>query len=126
MAGSPDGSNFFPLSISDLYRYVSSIVGFFAILLFVPETKALSLEELDQGRYSAPCIKVSGSFFCRRATVFSVPTRIHATYQIKALPRNIIKYIFRMNVAAPPPLYLHEKLKAESDEAIKQTNEAEV
>lgn len=28
-----------------------SIVGFFAALLFVPETKALSLEELDQGTY---------------------------------------------------------------------------
>ena len=28
---------------------MSSIVGFFAALLFVPETKALSLEELDQG-----------------------------------------------------------------------------
>ena len=27
-----------------------NIVGFFAILLFVPETKALSLEELDQGK----------------------------------------------------------------------------
>jgi Sugar (and other) transporter len=26
-----------------------NIVGFFAILLFVPETKALSLEELDRG-----------------------------------------------------------------------------
>jgi hypothetical protein len=29
-----------------------NIVGFFAILLFVPETKALSLEELDQGKHS--------------------------------------------------------------------------
>ena len=28
-----------------------NIVGFFAILLFVPETKALTLEELDQGTY---------------------------------------------------------------------------
>ena len=28
-----------------------NIVGFVAILLFVPETKALSLEELDQGRH---------------------------------------------------------------------------
>lgn len=28
-----------------------NIIGFFAILLFVPETKALSLEELDQGNY---------------------------------------------------------------------------
>lgn len=26
-----------------------NVIGFFAILLFVPETKALSLEELDQG-----------------------------------------------------------------------------
>ena len=28
-----------------------NIVGFFAVLLFMPETKALSLEELDQGEY---------------------------------------------------------------------------
>ncbi|KAF8257801.1 hypothetical protein EI94DRAFT_1756827 [Lactarius quietus] len=62
-----------------------NIVGFFAILLFVPETKALSLEELDQ--------------------VFSVPTYTHAAYQIKALPHNIKKYIFRMKVDPLPPLY---------------------
>ncbi|KAH9983617.1 hypothetical protein BJV74DRAFT_849720 [Russula compacta] len=65
-----------------------NIVGFVAILLFVPETKALSLEELDQ--------------------VFSVPTRTHAAYQIKALPLNIKKYIFRMKVDPLPPLYEHE------------------
>ncbi|KAN0138316.1 MFS sugar transporter [Lactarius tabidus] len=65
-----------------------NIVGFFAILLFVPETKALSLEELDQ--------------------VFSVPTYTHAAYQIKALPHNIKKYIFRMKVDPLPPLYEHE------------------
>jgi sugar porter (SP) family MFS transporter len=65
-----------------------NIVGFFAILLFVPETKALSLEELDQ--------------------VFSVPTDTHAAYQIKALPHNIKKYIFRMKVDPLPPLYEHE------------------
>ncbi|KAH9983618.1 hypothetical protein BJV74DRAFT_776813 [Russula compacta] len=65
-----------------------NIVGFVAILLFVPETKALSLEELDQ--------------------VFSVPTRTHAAYQIKALPHNIKKYIFRMKVDPLPPLYEHE------------------
>lgn len=34
-----------------LLTLVPSIVGFFAALLFVPETKALSLEELDQGTY---------------------------------------------------------------------------
>ncbi|KIK68223.1 hypothetical protein GYMLUDRAFT_91786 [Collybiopsis luxurians FD-317 M1] len=65
-----------------------NIVGFVAALLFVPETKALSLEELDQ--------------------VFSVPTRTHATYQLKALPRNIKKHIFRMRVKDIPPLYEHE------------------
>ncbi|KAI9452476.1 hypothetical protein BJY52DRAFT_1403480 [Lactarius psammicola] len=65
-----------------------NIVGFFAILLFVPETKALSLEELDQ--------------------VFSVPTHTHAAYQIKALPHNIKKYIFRMKVDPLPPLYEYD------------------
>jgi hypothetical protein len=57
--------------------------------LFVPETKALSLEELDQ--------------------VFAVPTRVHAAYQIKALPHNIKKHILHMkNVGDLPPLYQHE------------------
>ncbi|THV06802.1 hypothetical protein K435DRAFT_644602 [Dendrothele bispora CBS 962.96] len=65
-----------------------NIFGFFAILLFVPETKALSLEELDQ--------------------VFSVPTHTHAAYQLKALPHHIKKYIFRMKVDDIPPLYDHE------------------
>ncbi|KAI0062831.1 hypothetical protein BV25DRAFT_469992 [Artomyces pyxidatus] len=65
-----------------------NLIGFFLILLFVPETKALSLEELDQ--------------------VFSVPTRVHAAYQIKAVPHNIKKYIFRMKIDSYPPLYEHE------------------
>ncbi|KIK67041.1 hypothetical protein GYMLUDRAFT_37077 [Collybiopsis luxurians FD-317 M1] len=65
-----------------------NMIGFVAILLFVPETKALSLEELDQ--------------------VFSVPTHTHAAYQLKALPRNIKKHIFRMKVKDVPPLYEHE------------------
>lgn len=66
-----------------------NVIGFVLILLFVPETKALSLEELDQ--------------------VFAVPTRVHAAYQIKALPHNIKKHIFRMkNVGDLPPLYRHE------------------
>ncbi|KAK7035227.1 hypothetical protein VNI00_011994 [Paramarasmius palmivorus] len=65
-----------------------NVVGFIGALLIVPETKALSLEELDQ--------------------VFSVPTRKHAAYQLKALPHHIKKYIFRMNVDDLPPLYEHE------------------
>ncbi|RDB25309.1 DDB1- and CUL4-associated factor 7 [Hypsizygus marmoreus] len=67
-----------------------NIFGFVAVLFFVPETKALSLEELDE--------------------VFSVPTRIHAAYQLKVLPHNIKKYIYRMNVPDLPPLYEHEKV----------------
>lgn len=65
-----------------------NVIGFFLILLFVPETKALSLEELDQ--------------------VYAVPTHTHAAYQMKALPHNIKKYIFRMKVDDLPPLYEHE------------------
>lgn len=41
-------------------------VGTVLVLLFVPETKGLSLEELDQ--------------------VFSVPTRKHATYHLVGVP----------------------------------------
>nr|VWP02262.1 Zn(2)-C6 fungal-type domain-containing protein [Ganoderma boninense] len=69
-----------------------NIVGFFAALFFVPETKALSLEELDQGVDQ----------------VFSVPTRTHAAYQGRAFGHNIKKYLFRMDVGDMPPLYEHE------------------
>jgi len=65
-----------------------NVVGFVLILCFVPETKALSLEELDQ--------------------VFSVSTRTHAKYQLKALPHNVKKHILRMKVDDLPPLYKHE------------------
>ena len=65
-----------------------NIIGFVLVLLFLPETKGLSLEELDQ--------------------VCSVPTRKHASYQLKALPNNIKKYIFGMDVEELPPLYHHE------------------
>ncbi|TBU25760.1 hypothetical protein BD311DRAFT_808927 [Dichomitus squalens] len=65
-----------------------NIVGFFAALLFVPETKALSLEELDQ--------------------VFSVPTHTHAAYQVKALGHNFQKHLLRRKVGNMPPLYEHE------------------
>jgi hypothetical protein len=37
-----------------------------------------------------------------------VSTQTHAAYQIKALPYNIKKHIFRMNVDPMPPLYEHE------------------
>ncbi|KAH9940403.1 MFS sugar transporter [Epithele typhae] len=68
-------------------------IGFVLILLFLPETKALSLEELDQ--------------------VFSVSTRTHAAYQLKALPHHIKKHVFRMKVKPLPPLYEHEGMIGE-------------
>jgi hypothetical protein len=45
---------------------ISRVVGFMLILMFMPETKSLSLEELD--------------------AVFSVSTRHHAMYQLRQIP----------------------------------------
>lgn len=65
-----------------------NVVGFFLVLCFLPETKNLTLEELDK--------------------VFSVPTRVHMKYQLNAFKVNIQRNIFRKDVAKPPPLYAHE------------------
>lgn len=65
-----------------------NLFGFFATLLFVPETKALTLEELDQ--------------------VFSVPTRTHAAYQLKAAGHNFRKHVLRQKLGEMSPLYEHE------------------
>ncbi|KDQ05862.1 hypothetical protein BOTBODRAFT_39916 [Botryobasidium botryosum FD-172 SS1] len=67
-----------------------NVIGFFLILFFVPETKALSLEELDQ--------------------VFSVSTRTHAAYQGRAVPLWIKRHILRREVQDQPPLYAHENV----------------
>jgi len=66
-------------------------IGFILVLLFLPETKSLSLEELDQ--------------------VFSVPTRKHATYQLRSLIINLRRWIFRSKVPKPEPLYHFEGLE---------------
>jgi len=68
-----------------------NIIGFFLVLLFLPETKSLSLEELDQ--------------------VFSVPTRKHATYQLRALGINLRRWLFRSRVPKPEPLYHFEGIE---------------
>ncbi|KZS98381.1 proton myo-inositol cotransporter [Sistotremastrum niveocremeum HHB9708] len=66
-----------------------NVIGFFLILFFVPETKALSLEELDQ--------------------VFSVPTRQHAAYQLREVPIFFKRHVLRMkDVQRQPKLYAHE------------------
>ncbi|KAI9437577.1 hypothetical protein H4582DRAFT_2150808 [Lactarius indigo] len=71
-----------------------------------PRQKQLSLEELDQGTLTLPTF--SATAVLTQDLVFSVPTQTHAAYQIKALPHNIKKYIFRMKVDPLPPLYEHE------------------
>ena len=65
-----------------------NIFGALATFLFVPETKALTLEELDQ--------------------VFSVPTRTHAAYQLKAAFHYFQRYVLGRRVDELPPLYEHE------------------
>jgi len=62
-----------------------NMVGWFVILLFVPETKSLSLEELDQ--------------------VFNVSSRKQAIYGLKSFPHAIRKYLLRQKVPELPPLY---------------------
>ncbi|KAK9369828.1 hypothetical protein V1509DRAFT_562081 [Lipomyces kononenkoae] len=62
-----------------------NLVGFFLVLLFVPETKSLTLEELDK--------------------VFGVTTRTHAKYQASKLPFWYRRYILRQDVEEPVPLY---------------------
>ncbi|KAJ7641857.1 hypothetical protein FB45DRAFT_785998 [Roridomyces roridus] len=56
----------------------------FLILLFVPETKGRTLEELDQ--------------------VFSVPLRTHAAYGLRQIPYGFRKFVLRQNVR-PEKLY---------------------
>lgn len=64
------------------------------VLLFLPETKELTLEELDQ--------------------VFSVPTWKHSSYQLKYAVHFIRKTILRQKVRKMPPFYLGaEKLVEE-------------
>lgn len=57
-----------------------NLIAFILIFLFVPETKALTLEEIDQ--------------------VFSVPIKSQIHYQIQ-------KTIFRRKVDPPKPVYDH-------------------
>ena len=74
------------------FEFTSS---FLLVLLFVPETKQLSLEELD--------------------SVFSVPTRKHATYQVRHLGWVIRKYFLcgGSRISPMEPLYVHEGAKTE-------------
>jgi len=66
-----------------------NIIGFVLVLLFMPETKGKTLEELDQ--------------------VFSVPTRMHMAYGLRQIPYFIKRYLMRQHVE-PERLYEHEDL----------------
>jgi len=61
------------------------IIGWFLVLFFVPETKALTLEELDQ--------------------VFSVPTTKHASYQIRNALWHFRVWILRQKLDPMPSFY---------------------
>lgn len=67
-----------------------NIVGFFLVLWFLPETKGLTLEELDD--------------------VFSVSLRKHALYRTKELVNNFRQYVLRQKVSPLPPLYTHQRM----------------
>lgn len=63
-------------------------IGFVLVLLFLPETKGRTLEELDR--------------------VFEVPTRSHMKYGLAQVPWFFRRYIFRQDVPAPKILELEE------------------
>ncbi|KAF2447244.1 hypothetical protein P171DRAFT_430155 [Karstenula rhodostoma CBS 690.94] len=65
-----------------------NIIGWVLVLLFMPETKGKTLEELDQ--------------------VFSVPTSVHVAYGLRQIPYFFKRYIFRRSVQ-PEQLYETEE-----------------
>ncbi|MCJ1372883.1 hypothetical protein MMC20_004109 [Loxospora ochrophaea] len=66
---------------------VWNLIGFVLILLFLPETKGKTLEELDQ--------------------VFGMPTHAHAAYGLRQVPYFFKRYIFRQHVE-PERLYEYD------------------
>lgn len=67
--------------------------------MFVPETKGVTLEELDE--------------------VFSVPTRRHAAYGLRQVPYAFRRYVLRQNVR-PEPIYSFD-----IDAAVHRKNDSE-
>ncbi|RSL49319.1 hypothetical protein CEP53_009202 [Fusarium sp. AF-6] len=83
-------SSFTPTGAFGWYAAWCAVL-WFLILLFVPETKALTLEELDQ--------------------VFGVSTRKHASYQIKNAVWHFKKWVLRKDLELLPSFYTEsEKL----------------
>lgn len=73
-----------------------NVLAFFMILVFVPETKQRTLEELDQ--------------------VFSVPTSKHISYQLtEAVPYFFKRHVFRNKNAKLEPLYSFDHVASEAE-----------
>ncbi|RPA97130.1 hypothetical protein L873DRAFT_1791185 [Choiromyces venosus 120613-1] len=70
------------------YYAAWNAIGFFLVLLFLPETKGRTLEELDR--------------------VFEVPTRSHMKYGLAQIPYFFKRYIFRQDVQAPKLIELED------------------
>ncbi|CAI5758407.1 unnamed protein product [Candida verbasci] len=83
-----------------------NLVGFFLVLWFLPETKGLTLEELDD--------------------VFAVPAHKHAAYQTKAFWNGIQRHIFRKQVEPLPPLYKNHRMAVTNDEWNEKTEVSHV
>ncbi|KAK9378816.1 uncharacterized protein V2V93DRAFT_328391 [Kockiozyma suomiensis] len=78
-----------------------NVVGFFLVLFFLPETKALTLEELDR--------------------VFEVPTRTHMKYQLSVSKWFVNKNILhKKDVVKPPPLYKLKYVGMSRDEDLEK------
>ncbi|CCH42360.1 putative membrane protein [Wickerhamomyces ciferrii] len=67
-----------------------NIVGFFLVLWFLPETKGLTLEELDE--------------------IFDVPMYKHATYQTREFWHDFQRNFLRRNIPKQEPLYSHQRM----------------
>ncbi|KAI5959082.1 uncharacterized protein KGF55_005573 [Candida pseudojiufengensis] len=68
-----------------------NLVGFFMVLWFLPETKQLTLEELDD--------------------VFAVPMYTHAIYRTRTFLRGFQEHVLRRkNLPEIPPIYTHQRM----------------
>lgn len=84
-----------------------NIVGFFLVLWFLPETKSLTLEELDE--------------------VFDVPALQHARYQTVELWHQFQIYVMRRkDIQRQPPLYSHQRLAVTAKEWEEKTEVEQV